>query len=323
MKFGSYLTGPFGQSQELYKARNEAKRGRGSPQAVTKQILEDTKTIIAKQEEAGLDYLIDPMFAFYYLFQPLAENVEGVEIGPQENWFNNNVFYWRPQINGPLRVGDGFSEKFTHLDLLPKDGSGMAVLPSPFTLLMLSDLSGYRDKKGAMVDLAHLLKGEAMDLVAKGIGRIQYDEPVIVHRQSLGSITPEDLQLLKWGIEICGDIEGATVSLHTYFGDAGPILPHLIDLPVECIGVDGTETNLDDILKHKFGGVELAFGLVDARNTFLEDPEELVARLRTVAEKSEPAALWFTPNTGTEYRGYSHGMNKLSILEKVRRELNG
>ena len=66
MQFGIYLTGAFGQSQELYKARNEAKRGRGSPEAVVEQIKEDTLKNIKSQREAGLDYIIDPMFNFYY-----------------------------------------------------------------------------------------------------------------------------------------------------------------------------------------------------------------------------------------------------------------
>ena len=109
MQFGIYLTGAFGQSQELYKVRNEAKRGRGSQEAVVKQVAEDTQKIIRLQQENGLDHIIDPMFNLYYLFQPFAEQVEGVNVGPQENWFNNNLFYWRPQICGHLYLQTGFT----------------------------------------------------------------------------------------------------------------------------------------------------------------------------------------------------------------------
>ena len=142
MTFGVYLTGSFGQSQNLYQARNEAKRKRGSQETVIEQAREDTKKVIALQRDAGLDFIVDPMFHFFYLFQPFAENVNGVKVGPQENWFNNNMFYWRPQIQGPLNPQTGFTEKYIHSGELPKDGTAMVVLPSPYTLLMLSDVKG-------------------------------------------------------------------------------------------------------------------------------------------------------------------------------------
>ena len=317
MRRGCYLTGPFGQSQALYTARNEVKRGRAPKDIVKKQILQDTKEIIQKQQEAGMDYIIDPMFSFYYLFQSFAEQI--VTIGPQENWFNNNVFYWRPHIRFPLAHKTGFTEKYIHLDMLPKDGTAMVILPSPFTLLELSDIQGYKNKESAVKDLASLFQEEALSLAAHGVGRIQYDEPALVYKQSLGSLTKEDTGLLEYALSICGKVKGATTSLHTYFGDAGPLIPYMLDLPVDCIGIDATETRIRDIIKYKFSDKELAIGLVDGRVTALENPERLLDQFALLAYHCEPRALWLTPNTGTEYRGYTHGLNKLRILDLVQR----
>ncbi len=322
VNFGAYLTGAFGQSQELYNARNEAKRGRGSQEAVVKQVKEDTQRIIKLQREASLDYIIDPMSNFFYLFQPFAEQVARVKEGRQENWFNNNVFYKQPQIHGPLDLQTGFTEKYLHIDKLPTDGTAMVILPSPYTLLMLSDVIGYSDKKEAVTNLAEIVLAEAQHLVSLGIGRIQYDEPEIVVRQSLGSLTTEDLELLRRGIEICGKVEGATTSLHTYFGDAGPIIPFLQSLPVDCLGIDGTETSLNDIVKHNYAGKELALGMIDARTTCLENPSEIAEQLRIVAKKTNPEKLWLTPNAGTEYRKFTPSIYKLDLLKQVRSRLD-
>ncbi|MBI2668214.1 hypothetical protein HYX14_00050 [Candidatus Woesearchaeota archaeon] len=319
---GAYLTGAFGQSQDLYKARNEAKRGRGLPEAAVQQAKKDTQRIIQLQRDAGMDFVVDPMFNFFYLFQPFAEQVEGVKAGPQENWFNNNVFYWRPQIHGPLPLQTGFTEKYLHLHELPADGTAMLVLPSPYTMLMLSDSTGYPDRTEAVTNLAEVICTEAQHLASQGIGRIQYDEPAIVVKQSLGSLTEEDLMLLKRGMEVCGHVDGVTTSLHTYFGDAGPIIPYLISLPVDCLGIDGTETSLVDILKHDYAGKEIALGLLDARNTSLEDPQRIVEQIRAVADRTHPAKLWLTTNTGTEYRGFTHGTRKLDLLRRVRSMLH-
>lgn len=323
MNLGTYLTGPFGQSPELYKARNEAKRGRGSENLVAKQVREDTQQIIQLQKEAGLDFIIDPMFKFFYLFQPLAENFPRVTVGRQENWFNNNVFYRRPQIQGPSVpiVDTGFTEEYLHWDELPKNGRAMAILPSPYSLLMLSEVNGYSNKKEAVSNLAEIMQAEAGHLVSKGIGRIQYDEPAIVVKQSLGSLREEDLQLLQRGMEICGKVKGATTSLQTYFGDAGPIIPFLLTLPVDCLGIDGTETNLTEISKYKYSGKEVALGLLDARNTSLENPGEIAEQVQFIAQRTNPKKIWLTPNTATEYRGFTHGIKKLNLLKLVKEML--
>ncbi|MBI4128236.1 MAG: hypothetical protein HY459_04155 [Parcubacteria group bacterium] len=323
MNIGAYLTGPFGQSQAIYRARNDAKRGRGAPEAVTARVEEDTTAVIALQRDAGLDFIIDPMFWFYHLFQPFAEQLGGVSEGPQENWFNNNMFYRRPQIQGPLQPLGGFTEKYVHVAKLPTDGTAMVILPSPYTLLVLSDVTGYPDRKAALTNLAEVIYAEAQHLASRGVGRIQYDEPAIVVKQSLGSLKEEDLALLQRGIDVCGHIGNATTSLHTYFGDAGPIIPHLLRLPVDCIGIDGTETRLVDVLKHDYSGKELALGLLDARSTRVEKAQEIVAQLRAVAQETHPRRLWLTPNTGTEYRGFTHGTKKLKLLAEVRRILHG
>ncbi len=323
MRFGIYLTGPFGQSQQLYQARNDAKRSRIDETKVTEQICNDTQTIINKQKEAGCAFVIDPMFRFYYLFQPLAEQVPHISVGPQENWFNNNVFYWRPQIQKPkesaLEKVIGFTSKYLHNNLLPKDGTAMVILPSPYTVLMLSDVKGYRNKLSAIKDIAALLKAEAEDLVTKGVGCIQYDEPTLAYKQSLGSLTRNDLILLNKALEICGQIPDATTSLHTYFGNAAPLLSYLHELPVLRIGIDATETRIRDIVKQKWTGKELALGIVDARNTAAEDPEEILDVIDWIASTAKPDALWITPNTGTEYRGWTHGLKKLEILAQVKR----
>ncbi len=319
MSLGIYLTGAFGQSQELYRVRNEAKRGRGSQEGVDEQIKNDTALVLKKQREAGVSFLCDPLFAQYYLFQPFVEHVQGVSAGSQENWFNNNVFFRRPQIPASAYRNTSLvtSKSFTHEYHCGK--SDVAILPSPFTLLMLSDLSGFSDKEEAVTKLSQILRNEAELLVQEGYSRIQYDEPALVYMQSLGSLKSEHIDLLKLGLEVCAQVCGATTVLQTYFGDAGPLLSDLSLLPVDGLGIDCTETRINDLLQHSFAGKELVLGLVDARSTALENLVEVAATLHTVEERCQPKRLYLTPNTGTEYRGWTHGLQKLELLAETKR----
>ena len=348
MEFGVYLTGPFGQSQELYAARNAVKRGRASPGVIEKQIRDDTKFVVDKQIEAGFSFVIDPMFRYFDLFQPitegfppliervegippLRESVRGFSEGPQENWFDNNVFYMRPQVNGTVDLdATGFTEPYLHADLLPEKGR-MVVLPSPFTLMMLSTFGGvngyempFNSRKSAVSDLAQLIRNEAQHLASKGFSRIQYDEPAIVFKQYLGATsdaTQQDMELLRLAMQYCGRIDGATTVLHTYFGSAGPILQRLLELEVDGLGIDAIETSLSDLMQHKFFDKELVVGLLDTRSTVPEIPQKIIQRLYRIVEATAPKALWLTPNTATEYRGWSNGMEKMRILKEVKEAL--
>ncbi len=329
MKIGAYLTGAFGQSKELYLARNEVKRQRAPETAADAQIIGDTRKIIGKQADAGLSFIIDPMFRFYYLFQPFAEKVTGVKVGAQENWFNNNVFYWIPEISGLKgNTTTGFIEKYIHTDLLPKGKEWSVVLPSPYTLLLLSKFKGVNgfdlshiDKKFWIGELSELIYREAQHLADMGFSRIQYDEPALVALLPEEYASKQELSLLESALEKCGKIRGATTSLQTYFGDAGPLLPFLSQLNVDCIGIDATETRLRDILNQKFSGKELAIGLVDSRSASIENPDELIGNLERIAERSQPKALWLTPNAGTEYVLWPIALQKLEVISETLRRI--
>src|SRR3990167_3709810 len=147
MFFGTYLTGAFGQSQEIYIVKNIEKRGNGSIEEIQQQIRKDTETIIKAQENAGLDFIIDPAFWQYDLFQPLGNISQITRTKKHENWFDNNSFYqWVLQINAPLPLVKGWSIKESPLDLPPIDGRFMAILPSPYSVITLCNISGYQNK---------------------------------------------------------------------------------------------------------------------------------------------------------------------------------
>lgn len=322
MKFGVYITGACGQSKSLYLARNEEKRGRGSSQSVFEQIKKDTSFLIEKQKNMGFSFTMDPMFLFYDLLQPFAEKTPRVKPGPQENWFNNNTFYRRPQIHAPLEsLPKGFMNEYLHKDLLSECPSPMAILPSPYTLFSLSEAFGYSNKKEAILDIASIIKDEAQKLVKNGFSRIQFDEPAIVMRQSLDSINEEEIELFQLGIKQVAPIKGASVCLHTYFGNAAPLIPILKKLPVDCIGIDCSETRMEDIAASQFEDLELSLGLINSRTPAMEDPKDLIDKAKEIQKSVKAKRLWITPNTGLEYIGWTFGNEKLAILEKVKRGL--
>jgi len=335
LKIGAYLTGSFGQSGDFRDIRNEVNRRDGSKKNLEQQLLKDTQKIIDEQKKAGFDFIIDPMFNLFHLFQPITDEKghPAFERGPQEPWFHRNQFYWRPQIAGQVPIftfgndlNNSFTSEYINLELL-SDVDSMVILPSPFALYELADVAPgeYAGRHEAIIDFAFILKREAELLVEMGVKRIQYDDPVIAVKQYFGSLKKEDLDHLAVGMEFCGEIEGATTSLHTYFGNVGDneeygnksIIPYLFNLNVDCIGIDGTYTPISEITKHDANGKEIALGLIDGDTTYNRGADRLRKDLDDVAAKCKPSKLYLTSNTGLDNIGWTYGLEKMKLMSEV------
>jgi methionine synthase II (cobalamin-independent) len=96
------------------------------------------------------------------------------------------------------------------------------------------------------------------------------------------------------------------VALQLPFGDAGDALGELMDLDVAAVGVDFYATDLA-ALPRPFPKTLLA-GVIDARNSLLEEPDELVRFGRRLLEGLE-GELHLVPNGDLQF-----------VPEKIARE---
>jgi 5-methyltetrahydropteroyltriglutamate--homocysteine methyltransferase len=88
------------------------------------------------------------------------------------------------------------------------------------------------------------------------------------------------------------------VALQLPFGDSGDVLGELVELDVEAIGVDLYATDLE-ALPRPFPKTLLA-GVVDARNSLVEEPGDLAEFGRQLLEKLE-GELHFVPNGDLQF----------------------
>jgi 5-methyltetrahydropteroyltriglutamate--homocysteine methyltransferase len=110
-------------------------------------------------------------------------------------------------------------------------------------------------------------------------------------------------------------VKGKTF-LYTYFGDFSLIGEELLDFPVDGLGVDFQETPLKKLAGTAFNK-ELAAGIVDARNSLLEEPQEIAALALEIEEKLFPPSLFLCPNCELEYLPLETASKKLCILAEA------
>ena len=307
---GSYPKAPEdGQPFVLRTTLHAVERGEASEQDVTRAQEELTRAVVSEQEEAGLSIVTDGQVRWDDIVTPFARNMSGFEIGGLLRFFDNNVYYRRPvctdevEWRGPSSV-DGWSFAQSVVSRPVK-----AVIPGPVTFARLSVDEHYGDHEELVLALAAVLAQEAFELEAAGARFIQIDEPSLL-------TAPEDLELAARALDlVTGQLEQAEVTLATYFGDAKLLGPDLFLLPATTFALDlvsgPANWELVDELPHD---KKLQAGIVDARNTKLEDEEELRRDMDHLAKKVGIERLIAAPSCGLEFLPRAGARRKLARL---------
>ncbi|HET7481238.1 MAG TPA: hypothetical protein VFK89_00120, partial [Actinomycetota bacterium] len=187
-----------------------------------------------------------------------------------------------------------------------------AVIPGPITFARLSLDEHYGKHEDFVMAIARVIAQEAFELEAAGCRHIQIDEPALLD-------APEDLQLARDAIYvITSELDAAETTLATYFGDAKRIGPELFDLRVDWFGLDlvaGPENMV--LIEQLPPEKRLQAGIVNARNTRLEDESELARTIVALAEVTGESNLRVSPSAGLEFLPREKARAKLLHLAQA------
>jgi 5-methyltetrahydropteroyltriglutamate--homocysteine methyltransferase len=290
----AHLVGIYPRSEKVVELSRAVDRGRAAPEALAAAIDEDERAVIALQREVGLDYVTDGQLRWQDLLRPLSSGIPGMEPGGIVRWFDNNSFFRHPVITGPLRPTGRAVLAVTN----PAALAGVrwkAVLPSPFALVALSENRSGRSFAQVLDDAAAVLRAEAQALEAAGCAYLQFSDPVLVTRAA-----PDDVPRARAALATVTAGLRARTALHTFFGDAAPVLPALVEFPVDEIGIDLYATTLDGA-RVRAAGKTLLVGALDGRNSLLEEPGALVEQALRARDRLRPDDVALVPNCDLEF----------------------
>lgn len=306
-----YVHGAFPRSEELVAATRDADRGRRPASAVEAQRDRDRAGFLALQDAAGLDYRSAGWLSWADLFRPLVGACPGLVTGPLTRWFDTNTFFRAPVVVGPLEL----DRKVFAAGLAAERGeSQVGLLPGPYTFARLAEADADRD--ALMPRLARdLLRPAAEELRDSGVVLLHLQEPALVTRP----FDPAGWPRLAEAVRLITDGLGIRVVLHTFYGDAGPILDRLRELPVDAIGVDLVETDLASLRGPWPTG--LLAGCLDGRSSRLEPAAGTVALARRIVELAQPPVLLLSSGGDLELLPRSVAEEKVRVLGAATRRL--
>ncbi len=170
----------------LRAARNRFDKGKIGEDELDSVVRETTAGAIRDQIDAGIDRIGDGRIRWDDPVTPFAMAHGGFEQGGLIRFFDNNVYYRRPVISGPIRfVQSAVRRDFTFARSVT-DRPLLASVCGPFSMAQLCADQHYNDKTKLYTDCASLVRGEIDALASAGADWIQLDEPCL-------GINPEEI----------------------------------------------------------------------------------------------------------------------------------
>jgi 5-methyltetrahydropteroyltriglutamate--homocysteine methyltransferase len=303
----AYIPGIYARSEELVQATRDLDRDRATMEAVEERRGADLQTFVDAQREAGLDYLSDGLLNWQDIFRPFCEATRGLEPGPLMRFLNTNTFFRAPVATEVApKLVEPLGEPYFSIKELPRD-RWVATLPSPQAFASFATAAGELEPRTVAEDI---LGPQIRWLAHNGCAMVVLQETALFGDRIDVYPLADALDALQSPLPI---------SLQLPFGDSGDILGELVELDgVEAISVDFYATDLE-ALPRPFPKTLLA-GVVDARNSLLEEPEQLAKFGRKLLKELD-GGLHLVPNGDLQFVPERIAREKVLRLGEVARIL--
>lgn len=205
------------------------------------------------------------------------------------------------------------------------DAPAKVPVPGPFTLAgCIQGGEVYKDRQEIAAALIPIVNQEMKALDAAGVDFIQLDEPSFACHPKQPEYFLETIARTVAGVN-------AKISMHMCFGNYrgravgwrsyAPLFPHLAKVAVQQLALEFASREMAEIelIRQVPAPKEVALGLVDVKNTWIEPPELVAQRLRQALQFIEPERVHVTPDCGFSQTARFIAAKKLaSMVEGVR-----
>ena len=319
--------GSFPQTTEIRKARAANARGELSDADYEARMREEIASVIALQEELGLDVLVHGEAERNDMVQYFAELLDGFA-ATRNGWVQSygsrctrpSVLWGDVSRPAPMTVGwTSYAQSLTD-----KPVKGM--LTGPVTIIAWSfprnDLP-----LGEIADQIGLaLRDEVSDLEAAGIAAIQVDEPAL--RELLPLDADRHADYLNWSV---GSFRLATSSvrpdtqIHTHlcYSEFGQIIDAIKGLDADVTSIEAARSKMEVVPELAEAGFDhgIGPGVWDIHAPRVPSTEELAELIGLAADAVPVSRLWVNPDCGLKTRGYEETKASLDNLVSATRQV--
>jgi 5-methyltetrahydropteroyltriglutamate--homocysteine methyltransferase len=295
----------------ILKARSQFARKEIDRAALEELEKKATREWIEFQESIGTDLIVDgeqyrgDMVAYF------AEELPGLEIGGLVRSYGNR-FYRKPIATGPVGrdkpVTVGWWEYAQSLTEKPVKG----MLTGPYTICDWSFNEYYDSRRDFVLDLAKVIRDEALDLEKAGARFIQIDEPAASTRMDELDLVIEAMQI------VTEPLEAHTIT-HICYGDFHHAYPKMLEIPVDQIDLEFANSEyglLEEFSDNAFTKY-IGLGISDVHTHEIEPVDEMIQGIRQTMKHIPPERIFVDPDCGLKTRTVDEAKEKLSNIKKA------
>jgi 5-methyltetrahydropteroyltriglutamate--homocysteine methyltransferase len=301
----------------IRRARGQFARGEIDREQLRQLERRATREWVEFQDSIGTDVVVDgeqyrgDMVAFF------AEELPGLEIGGLVRSYGNR-YYRKPVATGPIgRVRPVTVEWWSYAQsVTDKPVKGM--LTGPYTICDWSFNEHYATRRDMVLDLAKVIRDEALDLEAAGARFIQIDEPAASTRM-------DELELVIEAMGVVTKPLRAHTITHICYGDFHNAYPKMLEIPVDQIDLEFTNSDfslLSAFPRHPFTKY-LGLGVVDVHSHTIEPVEAIADGIRRALEHVPAERIFVDPDCGLKTRTPEEARSKLANIAKAAEIVRG
>jgi 5-methyltetrahydropteroyltriglutamate--homocysteine methyltransferase len=305
--------------QDRFPPRVRAKElWRVAPEFLAQAQDDATELAIRAQERAGLDIITDGEIRRESYSNRFATALDGVDIDNpgtalDRSGHPNPV----PRVTGPIRrrypveVGDvRFLKASTSRTV-------KITMPGPFTMAQQAQDDHYGSRENLAYGYAEAVSEEVADLFAAGADIVQLDEPYLQAR-------PDEAR--RYGVAVINRaLAGAAgpTAVHLCFGYAAIIhdrpsgysfLPELAECACDQVSIETAQSGLDCSVLSSLDGKTVILGVLNLGDENVENPAQIVERVRRALPYVPPERLVLAPDCGMKYLPRESAFGKLVSL---------
>ncbi len=316
------------------------RRAREEPNSLGEHDIEElfddaARAVVQDQLEAGVDVITDGELRRQRFVFEMFDGLEGVRRIPPRRRLGLAGYDKAPRFVAEDKLaaprGFGVVEDFQKLRRLVPERPLKIAMPGPLTFTGQID-AGEREPGRLMEEAVAMIRDELTALTKAGADYIQLDEPWLAH-------APYGMSLDEGVSAINAAMEGlpGRFSVHVCFGNnAGRpfanrrldrLIPALMNLRCDQLALEFANREMGElevvgVLAEKF---EIAAGVVDVKNFYVESREEVAERIRLCLQHLPPEKLSVTADCGFSALPRYVARKKLEVMvagaELVRAEL--
>jgi len=294
----------------LRLAINKKDKGRISDEEFDRIMDATKKRTINDQIDCGIDFLTDGQITWTDLLSPYCQALDNVEAGGIRRFFDNNIYYRRPQIVGKMERNKGIIvddiESVRSFCTTPVK----AVMCGPITFAALSDDFHYKSFENVADAVSDIIREELLEVDKLGVEYIQIDEPSLPEYPQYFNLAVKALENIFDGIN-------AKCGLAFYFTSLKSIADELHRLPVDFMAVDFVSHPEILGIYPPLENFELHAGLIDARDLRLENKSDITTKIDYIKKTIKPKEIVLTTSCGLEFLPRNYAMAKMEHLSKI------